>query len=114
MDDEGGEDGPKDRRVRSGEYKVDDDASGAKPLDDRGACTPAGGVVEAGHIDAPYRVEPPRSLPEQIEPCGTFTSATVLARKTMLAQASDKRGRNGTLEIRVWPRPAVSRGETAS
>jgi hypothetical protein len=52
MDDEGGEEGPKDRWVRSGEYKVDDDASGAGPLDDRGACTPAGGVVEAGHIDA--------------------------------------------------------------
>jgi hypothetical protein len=34
------------------EYKVDDDDSGVGPLDDRGACTPAAGVVEAGNIDA--------------------------------------------------------------
>jgi len=32
--------------------KVGDDASGAGPLDDRGACTPARGVVEAEPIDA--------------------------------------------------------------
>ena len=34
------------------EYTVDDDDSGVGPLDDRGACTPAAGVVEAGNIDA--------------------------------------------------------------
>ena len=57
------------------EYKVDDDAG---PLDDRGACTPAGGGGEAGCRE--YRRTYPAEPEEQIEPCGTFTSALVRKR----------------------------------